>query len=244
MPYASQFETIDTNPAANGHWATKSFDPNPQWEMLLPPKVAKFDWRAHGLAPLVRNQGDWNACTSFAMTAVIEARRYLRGLVTPRLSAGYMHFCRLNETDLNQGKDAPEVAAVASNAGVMPGAVDGPPLNQAQCKLDQSAAIRIVGSGYVEPGAKSLERLVSEGPLLVGVYMPEDFDTIRAHDVYRIVDPKKLVLHSMMLVGYDWIRQTITMLGSNGAQWGNGGYVTMDMSEADFFGRWPFAVTV
>ena len=136
------------------------------------------------------------------------------------------------------------VAAVAANSGVMPGAVDGPPLDQRQCTLDQTVAIRIIGSGYVEPGAKSLNRLVGEGPLLVGVYMPDNFDTISAHDIFRIGHPEKVALHSMMLVGYDWAAQTITMLGSNGPLWGNGGYVTMDMTEADFFGRWPFGVTV
>jgi Papain family cysteine protease len=244
MPYAANFTTIDANPAANGHWATKSFHPFPDWEALLPPKSIAFDWRSHGLAPAVRNQGQWNACTSFALTAMVEARRVIRGSAIPRLSAGYVHYCRLGETNPDKGHNAPEVAAIASGSGIMPGAADGPPLNQAQCAIDPAQAVRVVGSGYVEPGAKALDLMASDGPLLVEVWLPDDFDTLRAHEVYRIAGAENLVLHSMMLVGYDWNAQTITMLGSNGTQWGNAGYVTMDMTEARFFGRWPFAVKV
>lgn len=242
--YGSQFTTADVNPAATGHWSTKSFPANPEFEFLIPPKLAKFDWRAHGLDPIVRDQGNWNACTSFAMTAMVEARRHLRGLQTARLCAGYAHYCRLGENDPNKGHNAPEVAAVASSAGLMPGMVDGPPLSAAQCLVDLLAAIRIIGSGYSEPGAKAADRLVSDGPLLIEVAMPLDFDKLRQHQVFHPGSVPRPVLHSMMLIGYDWSAQTITMLGSNGQIWGNNGYVTMDMAEALFFNRWVFGVAV
>ena len=242
--YGNGFETVDANPAANGHRSTKAFPVNPDWEFLLPPKLAKFDWRDHGLAPVMRHQGDWNACTSFALSAVVEARRHLRGLQTPRLAGGYVHFCRIGETKQEKGHAAPEVAAEASARGLMSGAIDGPPLTQLQCAYDTVAAVRIIGSGYSEPGAKAADKLVAEGPQLIEVPMPLNFDKLRQHDVFRTGNLDCPVLHSMMLTGYDWGAQTITMLGSHGVNWGNGGYVTMNMNDALFFNRWVFGVTV
>lgn len=243
-PYGADFQTVDVNPAVTGHWSTKGWSPGDDFGAIAAPTVARFNWLAQGINPVIRDQGAWNACSSFALTAMIEARRHIRGLATTRLNAGFAHYCRIGERDPNRGHSPPEIAAVATAAGLMPGVSDGFPLSSAQCAHTPQAAIRIIGSGYVDPGAKAANQLVREGPLLIEVPLPTDFDKLRTHKVWRTGPIARPVLHSMLLTGYDWPAQTITVLGSNGAVWGNGGFATLDISETQFLIRCAFAVSV
>lgn len=225
-----------TNPGFRPQWENKSFS-------VSVPQRNKFDWRNNGLGFVVRDQGNWNACTSFAMTAMVETRSALAGRPLSRLTAGFLHCCVRCVTDPDEPQNCYVIRDAARNPGIKAGNLDGPPLSTHQCDTGGVQLHRIAGGDYTDPGAAACNELVANGPLLVEMLVPRDFDTIGPHAVIDIrADPDR-VLHSMLLIGYDWNAATITVLNSFGASWGNQGFGTISMASSGFKSLYPFSIT-
>lgn len=216
-------------------------------EALIPvkaPDQPTFDWRDKGLSFQVRDQGDWFACTSFALTAMFEARAKLSGSPTPRLMAGYLHCCALGANDPNMSKSCPEICAAAVSTGIKAGSIDGPPLDQQQCSAVGSPLRRVSSDKYVTSGGEALNNLIANGPMLVEMVIPRDFDEIGVHSIINFDRDEADLLHCMLLIGYDWLARTLTVLNSFGASWGNTGFGTISMDSAGFDYMWTFEVTL
>lgn len=223
------------NPGFHAQWENKSFS-------VTFPQRDQFDWRQNGLNFVVRDQGNWNACTSFAMTAMVEARAARAGNPLPRLMGGFLHCCVRGISDPDAPQNCHVIRDAAMNPGIKVGNTDGPPLVGALCSTAGAQLHRISGGDYTEPGAAACNRLVANGPMLVEVMVPRDFDQIGPHVEISLAPGPDKVLHSMLLVGYHWTNGTITVLNSFGSAWGNHGCATLTMASTAFKALYPFEI--
>lgn len=184
----------------------------------------RFDWRDRGLVFEPRAQGGANCCTSYALSAMVEARWRLRHGQAVRLAGAYIHVCLLKVSDPLQGVNPEHAARAATSAGLAKSLVDGPPLSAAECRALADDRIGISGYGWVPPGTPMLNALVTHGPMLVEMNVPPDFPLLGAHDLYATdVDQATAKRHSMLLIGYDYPSRTAVLLNSMGRAWGNYG---------------------
>jgi hypothetical protein len=86
-----------------------------------------------------------------------------------------------------------------------------------------------------------LNRLASDGPMLVDMKIGQDFFTLGHHAVYQPAGAGTL-LHSMCLVGYRG--DVAIVLNSMGAAWGNQGYANIRIGTGELLERFPYIVPV
>ncbi len=211
---------------------------------LLGPQ--RFDWRDGGaLTFRVRDQGGWNCCSSFAYTAMIEARLQRAGLGRGRLSASFPHFCLAGAVNPADPRSPGRIGGLVAGAGMAAGASDPLPPTAQQCAGWRAAAFAVPEGDYVPVQKEgTLNLLVNEGPMVVDMAVPRDFGALKAHDIYRPEPAENDILHAMLLIGYDYPNRTVTLLNSMGPGWGNLGYVTVAIGTGKLLLRYPYRVVV
>lgn len=215
------------------------------------PRLSRFDWREHGLAPRVRHQQDWNCCTSFALSAVVEMLVERAGGAANRLCGGYVHIC-LGEipdpaaiADKNAGINPPAACEKAVTHGIKTGESDLPGNLATFCHVDDAAVQQVTGGERIAGGVEGLDALTRIGPLIVDMYVPREFADLSRHDVFVCPAlPPLSTLHTMVLMGYDWPNRTATVLNSSGSSWGNDGFATVKFGSGQLLERKPFAVRI
>lgn len=210
---------------------------------LLPPSVPAFDWRNHGVSFNVRNQGDWNACTSFAFTGMIEARRKIAGKPALRLCAGYPHGCLMGIADPVTPVNISTIGSAVAAHGHASAISDGLPATAAMCTTLGHAPVQVPAGGFARVlGNAILDRLVSKGPMVVDMLVPANFPSLGTHDVWTMNATAEGRLHAMVLVGYDWPAKKVHLLNSMGAGWGNHGFLTVSPGTGQLLARFPYEV--
>lgn len=209
------------------------------------PELSRFDWREHGLHPPVRHQGDWNCCTSFALTAAVEMLAVREGNPGPRLNGGYVHFCLANVTNTGAGINPTYAAGKAAARGIVAGDSDLPDDIAAFCADGVALKATVAGGQRIDGGVTALDKLVSAGPLLVDFFIPTAFADLGPHDTFVCEPmPPQARLHTMVLMGYDWPNRTALVLNSFGANWGNHGYATIKFGSGGLLEDSPFLVQI
>lgn len=215
------------------------------WDSLVQgPAKKSFDWREHGLTFEVRDQREWSLCSSFAMAAMVESRRSLKGISHTRLSAGFIPFCLLGATDVGRRPNPPAVAGKAQTDGFRASQDDGPPLDHAACQIVPAEMIRIASSGYGSRGAVVADRMATHGPLLLEIFVPKTFFSLGKHEVFDFDPEQATELHSLLMIAYDWPGKTVTVLNSQGNAFGNAGFANLSLGAAQLDRRNPFEVQV
>lgn len=209
------------------------------------PGLSHFDWREHGLDPRIRHQRGWNCCTSFALTAAVEMLAVRGGAAGPRLNGGYVHFCLAKVTNTKAGINPTHATGKAVEHGIAAGNLDLPDNIAAFCAADGVKPARVTGGQRIDGGVSALDKLVSAGPLLVDMYVPTNFADLGPHETY-VCDPMPAnsLLHTMVLVGYDWPSRTAIVLNSYGVGWGNEGFATIKLGSGGLLERRPFLVQI
>jgi hypothetical protein len=228
-PRPPRFSFDDLAESVSGFRAGEDDDPalsGPQMvAMLAPPPPLlqpEWDWGARMQLPPIRNQKGWNACVAFSAVAMIEARRSLVLHRQDRLIPGFIHNCLLGIGDPAAWANPTLALDACALHGVAVGNEDRLPVPPQVCGLDQR--VPIAGWGWHMGANNILNALVSDGPLMVTLYVDPPFFTHRGPSVYAVQpNPAQMFPHAVLLVGYDAAEGWAIVLNSAGPDWGVGG---------------------
>lgn len=179
-----------------------------------------WDWRDHIELPRIRNQRAWNACFSFATAAMIEARHRIKLARQTALIAGYVHNCILGITDPRQATGAVDVLDGCRDIGIAEGPEEPLPVRASTCGSPNR--VRIAGWEWIQGRNGILNDLVANGPLVVSMFVGDDFFEFEGSGIYQLAAGPSL-LHAVLLVGYDVDGGWALVQNSGGADWGVGG---------------------
>lgn len=182
-----------------------------------------WNWRDHMVLPHARNQGRWNACVSFAAAAMIEARRRLLLHMPTRLIPGHIHNCSLGINSPVTPSNPTQVLNACTAIGAASGQDDSMPVAAGVCA--STSLVRISGWEWIMGRNNILNKLVTDGPMLVTMTVDLSFFNDRDGAVYSLpANPGQTLLHAVLLVGYDVDQGWASVLNSAGADWGVGGF--------------------
>jgi hypothetical protein len=202
-------------------------------DMQAPPPVLSWDWRTRSVISTPTSQLPCNACTSFAISAAIEAALAIAHQQPLVVDPGYIHTC------LGHGGaivDANEDCRTGADLGVVLAAVlargyastqngNAYPFPVENCS---TTAVRTM-AGYTRlTGPNSTKAaVVQSGPVVTDMWIWENFFDYRGQTPTYVpdLDSGSQQLHSVCIIGFDTIGWIIK--NSFGSGWGIGGFATI-----------------
>ncbi len=191
--------------------------------------VQSRDWREAGVVPPTRDQGDpmrFNTCSSFALVAVIEAVRAIRGLPAVTLAPGFIHRCLLGLDETRTATPRMVVEAVRAG-GVAAGFAGDYPFPPDRCGVQDR--VTIAGSTLVNAptdegrNAAAMQAIDDYGPILADMHVDAGFFSLGAGEVYAPAPGEPTFLHSVAVIGFERGARYWLVLNSTGAGWADGG---------------------
>jgi hypothetical protein len=192
----------------------------------IPKQAAENLFILSSVVPRVRHQGVWNACTSMALSGMIEARSKVATGNDVSLVAGFIHNCLAGRNQPVQPLDAQFAVGLCKDAGVLQGFSDEMPVAPSICQ-SMGVRTRIADFRFVASLDDVVRGLTTSGPLLADLYVPRA--TFFSHQGSQTLEfpanPEQPLLHSMLLIGLDFRdgRQLALVQNSGGLGWGANG---------------------
>jgi hypothetical protein len=154
---------------------------------------------------------------------MIEARRRRVLNSSTRLVPGHIHNCSLGITSSTASAPVGDVLQACVSRGVAVGDNDGLPVAPSLCASPH--VVRLSSWGWETGLNNILNRLVSYGPMLATMNVDQSFFNMRGPGVYDASQAPgaQLVLHAVLLIGYDVDAGWAEFLNSAGSDWGVNG---------------------
>ncbi len=202
-------------------------------DIAPPPREASWDWRTHGVIGAPSSQLPWNTCTSFAISAVIEAALAIAKGLSRKVEPGFIHTCVAHGgtlTDQSEDCSTPaDLGYTLSNLQARgytcaSGAITYP-FPVASCPATATESI----AGYtLLPDPNSIKTaIVQSAPVAAEMYIwPDFFDYRGATPVYEPdTGSGDRAYHSVCVIGFDALGWIIK--NSLGPGWGIEGFATI-----------------
>lgn len=241
------------DPVFQAEGETNSSLPLSQAPVSLP---SALDWRNFGgnyITP-VRDQGACGSCWAFATTAALESAALIANVTSStdlNLSEQLLVSCS-GAGNCEQGGYIDYASDYLRDTGLAletcyPYIGNDGRCNDA-CPSWQDSSYRISNWRYVANGSATSgalkNGLYTYGPLIVTMYVYEDFYYYYDTGVYTYTSGDFLGGHAVLLVGYDDAGQYFIAKNSWGSGWGESGYFRIayvDLRSPVRFGKWTIA---
>lgn len=199
-------------------------------DMQEPPDEPVWDWRTHSVISTPASQLPCNACTSFAISAAIEAALAIGHQQPLVVDPGYIHTCLGHDGAIG---DANEDCRTGADLGVTLAAVlargyasmqngNTYPFPVENCSI---TAVRTI-AGYTRlTGSNSTKAaIVQSGPVVTDMWIWENFFDYRGQTPTYVPDlgSGSQQLHSVCIIGFDTVGWIIK--NSFGHGWGIEGF--------------------
>jgi hypothetical protein len=209
-----------------------------------PPIPATWDWRDHaGIITPPLSQGACNACSSFAVSAAIDAAMAIAGQGPPGVDPGYIHTCVAHggksataDEDCQNGADLGEVLkAVQAQGCALSAAGSLYPFPIAQCAATATVDV-LAGYAPIADAGAAKQAIAQTGPIVADMWVWQDFFRYNGATPTYVPDPDSgnRQLHSICIIGFDtngWI-----IKNSLGPGWGKGGFATIPYGACGLLG--------
>ena len=196
------------------------------------PSLGSWDWRSRGVISTPSSQHPCNACTSFAISAAIEAALAIRGQPPRRVDPGYLHTCVAHggkivnaDEDCRRGADLGRtLAAVKVHGYAFAPDPNVYPFPVAKCS---AAAVHTIAGYTLLTGLNSTKAAIEQSPVVAEMWIWKNFFDYRGQTPTYVPDPNSgsQQLHSVCLIGFDNIGWIIK--NSFGLEWGSKGFATI-----------------
>lgn len=185
------------------------------------PGQNRVSWLEQGLSP-VRDQGTHNTCTSFAIAGAAEFQQRRHHNQDVQLAPGFIHRCLGGLSDV-QGYAPLEALESCAQFGIALGSLGDYPYPLTKCNVP--TRMPIAGHGWVPGPNHALDRVAIHGPVIADLAIERvSFLALRKDAIYQTPQSASLILHSVIVVAYDFLQGWALIQNSLGTDWCDGGF--------------------